>query len=69
MDAAYVTAFAALGGSIVGSATSLMTTFLTQNNQRRVDRASKEADRHEKLYGEFIDEVSRRSAAGRTISP
>lgn len=59
MDAAYVSAFAALGGSIVGSATSLLTTFLTQNNQRKADRASKEADRRERLYSEFIDEASK----------
>ena len=59
MDPTYAAALAALAGSVVGSVTSLLTTFLTQTNQRKVDTASREADRRERLYSEFIDAASK----------
>lgn len=59
MDAAYVTALAALAGSVVGSATSIATTFLSYSSQRKIDRQTKEADKRERLYGLFIDQASK----------
>lgn len=59
MQDGYITALAALGGSVLGSATSLATTWLTQHGQLRVDRAARESAKRETLYGQFIDEAAR----------
>lgn len=59
MQDGYITALAALGGSVVGSVTSLATTWLSQHGQRRIERASREASKREALYGQFIDEAAR----------
>jgi hypothetical protein len=59
MDAAYISAFAALGGSVVGALTSFMTTWLTLNSQERANRAARETTRRENLYGQFIEEAAK----------
>ena len=59
MDAAYISAFAALGGSAVGALTSFMTTWLTLNSQDRANRAVREMTRRENLYGQFIEEATK----------
>jgi len=59
MDAAYISAFAALGGSAVGALTSFMTTWLTLNSQERANRAVREMTRRENLYGQFIEEATK----------
>lgn len=59
MDAAYISAVAALAGSAIGALASLATTWLTQHAQARATRFAQEMDRRERLYGEFIDEASR----------
>lgn len=59
MDAAYISAFAALGGSAVGALTSFMTTWLTLNSQERANRAARETTRRENLYGQFIEEATK----------
>jgi hypothetical protein len=59
MDAAYISAFAALGGSVVGALTSFVTTWLTLNSQERANRAARETTRRENLYGQFIEEAAK----------
>jgi hypothetical protein len=59
MDSTIITALAAASGSLVGSAATIVTTWITQRAQ--VDYAEREAtlrDR-EALYGDFITEASR----------
>lgn len=58
-DAGLITAMAALGGSIVGGATSLATTWLTQRGSARNERRNREQEKREQLYGRFIDEGAR----------
>lgn len=58
-DAGLIAATAALGGSIIGGATSLLTTWLTQRGVARNDRRNREMDKREQLYGRFVDEGSR----------
>ena len=59
MDSTIITAVAAACGSLVGSAATIVTTWITQRTQTaRVER--EETLRHrEMLYGEFITEASR----------
>jgi hypothetical protein len=59
MDAAYISAFAALAGSAIGASASFVTTWLTHHAQQRATRLEQERSRRERLYGEFVDEVSR----------
>ena len=59
MNAAYVSALAALAGSAIGAVASLATTWLTQRFQDRMQRRTQELGRREKLYGDFIDESSK----------
>ena len=59
MDYTLITAIAAACGSLVGAATSIVTTWITQRTQ--ATRAEREGKLHsrEELYGEFITEASR----------
>ena len=59
MDAAYVSALAALAGSAIGALASFATTWLTQHRQERATRLAQEMGRRERLYGEFVEEASR----------
>jgi hypothetical protein len=59
MNAAYISAFAALAGSAIGALASFATTWLTQHQQERATRLAQEMNRRERLYGDFIDEASR----------
>ena len=59
MDPAYVSALAALAGSMIGGLTSLATSWLTQRAQVRAERAERELGRREDLYWDFIEEASR----------
>ncbi|HTV32810.1 MAG TPA: hypothetical protein VME69_06865 [Methylocella sp.] len=59
MNPAYISAIAALAGSIVGGLTSLATSWLTQRTQVRAGQLMRDRRRREKLYGKFIDEASR----------
>ena len=56
MDAAYISAFAALAGSAIGTFASFATTWLTQHAQKRATRLAREMNPRERLYGEFVDE-------------
>jgi hypothetical protein len=59
MNPAYITAFAALAGSVIGGFTSFASTWLTQTKQARVGALTGDKKRRQKLYREFIDEASR----------
>lgn len=59
MDAAYVSAIAALAGSAIGALTSLITTWLAQHSQVRASLRAQDRARREALYGDFIREASK----------
>lgn len=59
MDQTYVTVFAALAGSTIGGLTSLVTSWVTQHNQFRVQRLVQELSMREELYRQFIEEASK----------
>jgi hypothetical protein len=59
MDAAYVSAFAALAGSAIGGLTSLAASWLTQHVQFSSQQRAVNRNRREELYKNFIEEGSR----------
>lgn len=59
MDTAYISAFAALAGSLVGGLTSVTGSWLSQYAQLRARQQTDELNRREDLYKRFIDEASR----------
>jgi hypothetical protein len=59
MDSSYVSALAALAGSVVGGLTSLLTTWQTQRTQLSTQLRQHDLDRREQLYKDFIEEGSR----------
>ena len=59
MNAAYVSAMAALAGSAIGALTSLVTTWLAQHSQARAALRAQDRARREALYGDFIREASK----------
>jgi hypothetical protein len=59
MDAAYVSAFAALGGALIGGLTSFATSWITQQTQARAQQLEHKLTRREELYKDFIEEASR----------
>jgi len=60
LNPAYVSAFSALGGAIVGGLTSFLTSWFTQHAQlRNADREARRA-KLEALYNDYLSEVARR---------
>ena len=59
MDTAWISAFSAVMGSLVGAFTSFVTTYANQRNQYRRDFISKQFVQREALYSEFINEAAR----------
>ena len=59
MDPGYVSAVAALAGSVIGGLTSLATTWQSQRAQLLARRREHDLDRREELYKNFIEEGSR----------
>jgi hypothetical protein len=59
VDIAYISAFAALAGSVVGGLTSGITTWVSQRTQVRAGRLEHELSRREQLYKDFIVAVSK----------
>ena len=59
MDAAYLSAAAALAGSVIGGLTSLATSAFSQHAQFRARRLEHDLDRREELYTSFIQEASK----------
>jgi hypothetical protein len=55
MNAAMVTAVAALAGSAIGALASFGTTWLTEHHQDRVQRRAQEIMQREKLFASFIE--------------
>jgi hypothetical protein len=58
MNAAYLSALSALAGSTLGGMASIVTSWLNQHSQDRSQRHAQSVARRERLYGDFVDEVS-----------
>jgi hypothetical protein len=59
MDIAYLSALAALAGSVVGGLTSALTTWLSARAQARAGRLAHEMSRREDLFKDFIVAASK----------
>ena len=59
MEAAYISAFAALAGAAIGGLTSLATSWTTQQPQARAQRLAAERDARAALFGRFLDEAAK----------
>ena len=59
MDSAFISAFAALGGTLIGGLTSFATSWLTQQTQARAQQLEHKLTRREELYKDFIEEASK----------
>ena len=59
MDAAYLSALAALAGSTIGGLTSLTASWLTQHVQFLAQQRAGNLSRREELYKDFIEEASK----------
>jgi hypothetical protein len=59
MDSAWISAFSAVMGSLVGGFTSFVTTYANQRHQYRRDFLSKQFAQRETLYSDFINEAAR----------
>jgi hypothetical protein len=59
MDSASISAFAALGGALIGGLTSFATSWLTQQTQARQQQLIHKLTRREDLYKDFIEEASK----------
>src|SRR5215472_7404154 len=59
MDAAYISALAALAGTAVGGPTSFATSWMTQQAQSKAQRLAAERAKREDLFGKFLDEAAK----------
>jgi len=59
MNAAYLSAIAALAGSIIGGLTSFATAWITQHQQANVQWLLQEKTRRQELYRQFIEDASK----------
>ena len=59
MDSASISAFAALGGALIGGLTSFAASWVTQQTQVRAQRLTHKLTRREELYKDFIEEASK----------
>ena len=59
MEAAYISAFAALAGTAIGGLTSFVTSWTTQQAQARAQRLAAERDSRAALFGRFLDEAAK----------
>ena len=59
MDTASISAFAALGGALIGGLTSFAASWVTQKTQVKAQQLSHKLTRREELYKHFIEEASR----------
>ena len=59
MDAAYISALAALAGTAIGGLTSFATSWMTQHAQTRAQRLAAEKDARAALFGQFLDEAAK----------
>lgn len=58
MNAAYLSAIAALVGSAIGGLTSLATTWLTQYGEAKRQQLTRDRVKRETLFADFINEAS-----------
>lgn len=58
MNPAWISAFSAVMGSLVGGFTSFLTTYANQRAQYRRDFLSRQLAQRENLYSEFINEAA-----------
>jgi hypothetical protein len=59
MEAAYISALAALAGTAIGGLTSFATSWTTQHAQARTQRLAAERDTRAELFGRFLDEAAK----------
>ena len=59
MDAAYASAIFGLAGALIGSLSNVLTSWATQNAQRRDKVQGADYARKERLFSDFISEASR----------
>ena len=59
MDTAYISAIAALSGSVIGGLTSLAASWLSQSAQARAQQVIQDKSRRQDLYKVFIEDASR----------
>jgi hypothetical protein len=59
MNSAYLSAFAALAGSLIGGLTTILATWLTYHAQSRAKREAEDISTRQELYKNFIEEASR----------
>ena len=59
MDSASISAFAALGGALIGGLTSFAASWMTQQTQARAQQLAHKVTRREELYKDFIEEASK----------
>ena len=59
MEAAYISALAALAGSAIGGLTTFATSWTTQQAQSRAQRVANEKEKREALFGKFLDEAAK----------
>jgi hypothetical protein len=59
MEAAYISALAALAGTAIGGLTSFATSWTTQQAQARTQRLAAERDARAALFGRFLDEAAK----------
>ena len=59
MDTAYISALAALSGSIIGGLTSLGASWVSQNAQARTQLLLESKSRRQELYKAFIEEAAK----------
>ena len=59
MNAGYVSAFAALAGSLIGGLTTFAAAWVTQRQQANVQWLLQEKTRRQELYQQFIEEASK----------
>ena len=59
MDTAYISAIAALSGSVIGGLTSLTASWVSQSAQARTQLLLESKSRRQELYKAFIEEASK----------
>jgi hypothetical protein len=59
MDTAWISAFSAIMGSLVGAFTSFVATYANERSRYRRDFLSRQFAQREALYSEFINEAAR----------
>jgi hypothetical protein len=59
MNTSLITVLAAVGGSIIGAAASVITTWITERTKSVREHTESQFREREALYGEFINEASR----------